>query len=206
VLTFDITYTTPKYAYLDNHAKYVNQIVKDWQIGWFSNYRSGTFLTPPNSTTPNFLTSEAIRVAGQPLYLKDINSHNFNPYYDQVLNPAARQNVPTNTTGPSTNVLYPDFRGPRHPQENANIARNFKLTERFTLQIRGEFVNIFNRTLLPNPITSTNPTVPLSHNAFGYLTGGFGVMSVYNAPNSQPSSTTSAQNGGRHLPAAAARS
>jgi hypothetical protein len=128
-----------------------------------------------------------------------MNSHDYNPYYDQTLNPAAWQNVPVNGVGPSTTVLYTDFRGPRHPQENANIGRNFKLTEKVNLSFRGEFVNIFNRTLFPNPSTSVNPTVALQRNSLGYLISGFGVMSVYNTPNSQPGTTTSAQNGGAAL-------
>jgi hypothetical protein len=140
-----------------------------------------------------------IRVKGQPLYLKDINSHDINPYYDQVLNPAAWQNLPVNAVGPATSVLYTDFRGPRHPQENANIARNFRIREKMTLQFRGEFVNIFNRLLLPNPVTSVNPTVALTRNSQGILTNGFGVMSAYLTPNSQAGSTTAAQDGGAAL-------
>ena len=47
--------------------------------------------------------------------------------------------------------LYKDFRAPRTPTENANIGRNFRIKERMNLQIRGEFVNIFNRTIMPAP-------------------------------------------------------
>jgi hypothetical protein len=199
ILTFNITYTTPSWSYLSSHSKVLNQVVKDWQIGFFANYQSGTLLTPPTSNTATFLPSQEFRVPGQPLYLKDINSHGINPYYDQVLNPAAWQNVPVNGVGPSTAVLYTDFRGPRHPQENMNLARNFRITERVQLQVRGEFVNIFNRTLLPNPVTSVNTSVPLSRNSLNILTTGFGVMQAYLTPNSQPGSTTSAQSGGAAL-------
>jgi hypothetical protein len=199
ILTFNVTYTTPSWSYLQSHAKVVNQIVKDFQIGFFANYQSGTLLTPPTSNTATFLTSEEIRVPGQPLYLKDINSHGINPYYDQVLNPAAWQNVPVNGVGPSIGGLYTDFRGPRHPQENMNLARNIRITERVQLQIRAEFVNIFNRTELPNPVTNVNTSVALSRNSLGYLTNGFGVMQAYLTPNSQAGSTTSAQNGGAAL-------
>jgi hypothetical protein len=205
ILTFNITYTTPKVAYFESHAKAVNQVVKDWQLGWASSYASGTFLTPPTSNTANFLTSEMTRVPGQPLYLKDINCKCINPYTDQVLNPAAWQNLQPNQTGTSTAVLYSDFRGPRHPSENMNIARNFRLTERFTLQFRGEFVNIFNRTELPNPITNVNPAVALTRNSASAVYGanvlvnGFGVINAFTAPNTQFGTTTSAQPGGAAL-------
>ena len=203
VLTFNFVYTTPKVSSFDNHAKFVNQIIKDWQIGGFADYQSGTFLTPPFSNTSNFLASEEVRVPGQPLYLKNINCLScYNPENDQVLNPAAWTNLSTNQVGPAQTVLYEDFRGPRRPIENANIARNFRLTERFQLQFRGEFVNIFNRTELPNPIAGgstvfggTNSTTPLVRNSVSALTGGFGVIPVYAAPGSTLAST-SAANGG----------
>ena len=203
VLTFNATYTTPKAEYFDNHMKAMNQVIKDWQIGWFADYQSGTFLTPPGNVNSEFLSSQAARVPGQPLYLKDVNCLScVNPYTDQVLNPAAWNVLPANAVGPSNSVLYQDFRGPRHPQENANIARNFRLNERFNLQLRGEFINIFNRTLLPNPVTTgtgVGPTLPLARNSLNILTGGFGVVPAYFTPNSQPGSSTSAQNGGAAL-------
>ena len=126
------------------------------------------------------------------MYLKPINGQ-INPYYDQVLNPAAWTEVGTNAVGASTSVLYPDFRGPRHPTENANIARNFRIKERLVLQFRGEFVNIFNRVEMPNPSAGpagfgggTIPQNPLTKNGFGYLTGGFGTINAYATPNSAP--------------------
>jgi hypothetical protein len=181
-LTFNVTYTVQKMEYLDK-VKFANTILKDWQVGFFATYQSGIFLTPPTSATANFLTSEETRVPGAPLYLKDINNiHSYNPYYDQVLNPAAWQPVNTNSVGTATGTLYSDFRGPRQPKENANIGRHFRIKERMDFYIRGEFVNIFNRTIMPNPITSTIPQVALTKNGLGYYTGGFGVINAYQAP------------------------
>jgi hypothetical protein len=181
VLTFNFTYTVPKIEYL-NKFKVANEIVHDWQFGFFAQYQSGIFLTPPTSTTALFLTSEEVRNPGVPLYLKDINNiHGYNPYYDQVLNPAAFSQVPVNGVGPAAGTLYSDFRGPRQPKENANIGRNFRIKERMNLYVRGEFVNIFNRTIMPNPITTTVPQVALTKNSLGLLTGGYGVINAYQA-------------------------
>ena len=84
----------------------------------------------------------------------------------QVLNPAAWAACPTNATCPAAGTLYTDFRGPRAPTENANIGRNFRIKERMNFQIRAEFVNIFNRTLLPNPISrNANPQNPVTKTA-----------------------------------------
>ena len=73
----------------------------------------------------------------------------FNPWTDVLLNPAAWTacSVNTNWNGDSGNDFLKSFRGRRHPSENANIGRNFRIKERMNLQIRGEFVNIFNRDL-----------------------------------------------------------
>ncbi len=182
-LTFNATYTIQQYSIL---PKFANQITKDWEIGFFATYQSGTFLTPPNSTTANFLSSQDVRT-GQPLYLHDINNiHSYNPYTDVVLNPAAWAQIPTNGVGPAQSTLYSDFRGPRQPRENANFGRHFKIKERYDFYIRGEFVNIFNRTILPNPIT-TNPQNNPSQNGLGIYTGGFGVINAYLAPGTAPS-------------------
>jgi Carboxypeptidase regulatory-like domain len=199
-LTFNAIYTVPKASFL---PKVANAITSDWQIGWWSNYQSGAFLAPPVSPTLNFLPSEDIRVPGVPLYTSGVNLNNlnsYNPYYTQVLNPAAWEPCPVNAAcaaanttigffGPQNNavVYYKDFKGPRIPSENANIGRNFRIhrgDHTYNLYIRAEFVNIFNRTIMPPPSTS-NPQNPVIRGAGNgtILTGGFGVIDAYLAPN-----------------------
>ncbi len=191
-LNFNATYEVPKAAFLN---KWENQITRGWQIGFFANYQSGQFLTPPTSTVNlNYQTSEDIRVAGQPLYtVSNINDiHSYNPYYNQVLNPNAWAPCPSNANCMGAGNFYKDFRAPRTPTENANIGRNFRIKERMNLQIRGEFVNIFNRTIMPAPI-ATNPQTAPSKNALGIYTAGFGVINVYQTPGTSyppPASST----------------
>ncbi|HXP83931.1 MAG TPA: TonB-dependent receptor [Bryobacteraceae bacterium] len=191
LLTFNVTYITPKADFIKN--RYANLVLQDWQLGIFTQYQSAPFLIPPTSATANFLTSEAIRVPGQPLYLKPVNGQ-INAYTDQVLNPAAWQQVPAGGTGPAIGTLYSDFRGRRRPQENFNFGRNFRVKERYNLQIRAEFVNIFNRTLLQSPI-SANPQLPLSKNGLNQLTGGFGVINATAAVNTVPALNGSSRAG-----------
>jgi hypothetical protein len=193
VLNFNALYTVPKASFL---PRYVNLLTKDWQVGWYSNYQSGTYLAPPGSPTANFLPSEDIRVPGQPLHTPgvDINNHNtFNPYSTQVLNPAAWAPCPTNSTcaaasgssaAPVATVYYKDFRAPRIPTENANLGRHFRVGKegKYDFYVRAEFVNIFNRTFFAAPIT-TNPQNPVVHNNLGILTSGFGVIDAYVAAN-----------------------
>lgn len=58
------------------------------------------------------------------------------------------------------------------PGENISLARNFRMKERFNLQIRAEFANFSNRAILSNP-TNTNAFATPTTSASKY-TGGFG--------------------------------
>jgi hypothetical protein len=190
-LNFNAIYTVPKAEFIP--TKGLKWLAKDWQIGWFANYQSGPFLAPPVSPTLNFLPSEDIRVPGVPLYTSGVNLNDlgsYNPYTTQVLNPKAWEPCPSNAVcsaasngpfGAVATTYYKDFRGPRTPTENASIGRNFRFGPegKFNVFIRAEFVNIFNRTLMPSP-TTTNPQNPVQ-TAFpgGPLIGGFGVIDAY---------------------------
>ncbi len=186
LLNFNAIYTVPGASFL---PKVANWIARDWQIGWYADYQTGAFLTPPTSPTLNLLSSQDIRVAGQPLYTPGVNLNNlssYNPYYTQVLNPAAWAPCPTNTVCPSTSVLYKDFRAPRTPSENANLGRHFRVGKegKYDFFVRAEFVNILNRTLMPAPSTASPQNVPVKGAGNGTIyTSGFGVVSAYYPPN-----------------------
>ena len=194
--SLSVVYTTPKAQFLDKW-KAASWLARDWQVGIFGSYGSGTLLTPPNITTTNNLgTSQMLRVPGVPLFLKDPNCHCINPWTDQILNPAAWTNptatgapdYTTNNSGGSVNgvfgaqTLYSDFRGPRHPNESINFGRNFRIKERMNFQIRAEFTNAFNRTFLGNPQPAfgapTNPRLAIGRNNLGQITSGFGTINA----------------------------
>jgi hypothetical protein len=94
-----------------------------------------------------------------------------------VLNPNAWANPANGAFGPATGTYYGDFRSARRPQENMNLSRTFHFKERVSLQLRAEFANIFNRTLIGNPST-TAPGAAASKNAFGQYSAGFGVINL----------------------------
>jgi hypothetical protein len=169
----NIVYTTQSYF----ANRFAGTFIRDWAIGAFLQYGSGLPLTPPTSTNTNYIGgNEFYRVPGQPLYLKDLNCGCINPHTDLVLNPNAWAKPADGSFGPALGTLYTDFRQARRPQENMNLSRTFKIRERMSLQIRAEFVNIFNRTQFGNPSTAVAPGSKPSTNIYGQYSAGFGVI------------------------------
>ena len=216
VLSMNILYQTQKYF----TNRLLTVATQDWQFGAFLQYASGLPLTPPAATSVNNLPggSEMYRT-GKPLFLKDINCGCINPYRDQVLNPAAWTNPAPGTYGPgpvntsglnlsnsqsNASLLYTDFRAARRPQESFSVGRNIRFGREdrpVVLSIRAEFVNIFNRTQLQNPITG-NPLVAPAKNPASQYIGGFGVINQVFAVGAFPTTaaTGAASTGYTGLP------
>jgi len=94
-----------------------------------------------------------------------------------VLNKNAWANPPDGQFGTSAG-FFSDYRYQRHPQESLNFGRTFRIKERYSLNLRVEFSNIFNRTYYNNPSangpqnaqTRVDPKDPnsLAASGFGY--------------------------------------
>jgi outer membrane receptor for Fe3+-dicitrate len=61
--------------------------------------------------------------------------------------------------------------------ENANINRDFRITDRVGLNLRLEFDNIFNRAYINNPQAPT-PFFPRATTPGGAAAGGFGFINT----------------------------
>ena len=158
---------------LNNKA--VAYALSGWGTGWALSYQSAPLVGLPTSSgslpISNFLgygPGPAQLIPGMSPWSVDwtdlngvhhtdpldINCHCFNPTTTQVLNPAAWTNVPNGQFAANQSSIR-SFRGFRVPVENANFSRNFRIRERYSLNIRVEFTNIFNRLQIP-----TTPTAP----------------------------------------------
>ena len=94
-----------------------------------------------------------------------------------ALNPNAWETIPDATWTPDTST-YAFFRGARRPSESMNFSRNFRVKERYTMQVRMEFTNIFNRSFLPAPSVGFVPvnTASTLQTAGGRYIAGFGTF------------------------------
>jgi hypothetical protein len=190
-------YTLPKWE----TNKFLSYAARDWEVTAFLNYSSGLPIPVPAATTSLanelFQPTLANRVPGVPLYTTSggINCGCYDPAKTFILNQAAWAN-PAQGVFSYSSPFFTDFRYARHPVENMGVGRVFAVKERFTLEMRVEFNNIFNRTFLNNPSVA-NFSGPQSKNLTGPLTGlnsgGFGYINLAvspTTPNAQPRNGT----------------
>jgi Carboxypeptidase regulatory-like domain/TonB dependent receptor len=161
VTNINVSYTVPAPRWAN--SKILKYVLSDWQIGALATYASGALIQVPNAvnllSTELFQTSSYMdRVPGVPLFLQNLNCHCFDPTKTLVLNAAAWADAAPGTWGTSP-AYYDDYRAERHPVENFSAGRTFRIREQMNLTIRAEFINIFNRTVLPAP-SSTTPLTP----------------------------------------------
>jgi len=156
--------------------KLVSMVARGWTVGGILRYGSGFPIRVPGSN--NALSSLlmrgtfANRVAGEPLFLKDLNCHCIDPNKEFVLNPKAWSDPAPGEWGYAA-MYYSDYRYQRRPSEQLSVGRIFRITERMQASIRAEFFNVFNRTYMVDP-DSTNFQATQSVAANGRVISGFG--------------------------------
>jgi len=172
LLVFSGSYTTQKWF----GNKVLSYFVRDWNIGGVFRYGSGFPIRVPNSN--NALASVlnrgtfANRIAGQPLFLQDLNCHCFDPSRTLVLNPAAWTD-PAAVQFSSSTAYYNDYRYQRRPSENMSFSRLLRIKDKMSLNVLAELTNVFNRTKPANP-SGLNFTANPAKDAQGRYSSGFG--------------------------------
>jgi len=209
-------------AFVSN--KIVSSILSDWGVGAYLDYQSAPIIGRPSSNGPVPLSqflgygpgSAQLKKNADGSYMSpwstdwtdnsgkhhtdpiDINCHCFDPTKTIALNPNAWQNIPDGQFAPDNSSLR-FFRGVRHPTENANISRNFRITERVQLNVRAEFNQVLNRMQLPQPNTSGNfassPTTFKSGANKGLYSNGFGTVTGSTGRNNPLSGTSGMRTG-----------
>ncbi len=186
-----ITFVTPKFT----SNKWLREVTGNWTWGATLRYASGALIAAPSSQNSKWNTytfasnTYETRVAGQPLFLKDINCGCIDPNdpTQQILNPAAWADVAPGTIGAGAHY-YSDYRAPHQVNENMNLGRTFQLREKMSLNIRVDLYNVFNRVVWYNTngtplINASNPAQATTiNNATGAI-NGFGFYSIGNTSN-----------------------
>jgi hypothetical protein len=181
-------YTVPRLNASSTSMKAASWVLGYWTFGTLVSYSSGLPILSPvsNNALGSILFQNVTgtmpatfqnRIPGVPLYtVPDINCHCYDPSATFVLNPKAWSDAPAGTFGTAA-PYYADYRYQRRPSENMSLSRQFRMTERVSLNLRVEFNNIFNRATPPNP-TATNPQATQVRAANGNTVSGFGFINT----------------------------
>jgi hypothetical protein len=154
----------------------VNTLFGGWQLSGIHNIRSGDALSIGTGGVNNpFGAVYPDYVAGQPIVINDDAPISFRGFAGGTpyLNRAAFTNPPVfpggrniimrpGTVGP----VLPNVRGPMYRTEDLSLQKVFRFDEKGrSFELRGTFLNAFNRSGRGNPITDiTDPN-------FGQITG-----------------------------------
>jgi hypothetical protein len=201
-LTIGFTYQVPALA----GNRILRSVLRDWTFGGKMQYASGLPILSPSATNNlqtllfqvpanvygasfqngvNAGTSPSgtfmNRLAGVPLYTKDLNSGSVDPNKEFVLNPAAWANPAAGQFG-SAAAYYSDYRYQRRPGEQLAIGRLFPIREGMSIEIRAEFFNLLNRIQMADPV-ATNPLASQTRNSAGVPTSGFGYINSQSPGN-----------------------
>ena len=190
VLAFGFGWQLPTF-HMDRRSRFARHVLRGWSLRGVFRYASGLpILSPVGQTNINslvFRQTLAVRVKDQPLFLQDLNSRSFDPAKTLVYNPAAWVDPPAGQYGP-TSPYYNDYRYQRRPKESASLAKTLRVHERYRVDFRAEFFNIFNRPITPSP-TGTNAKITTLRNPdTGEITQGFGRIDTNNVQAGSPRS------------------
>jgi hypothetical protein len=153
VIVASFRYEVPAFG-LSNRNWLTRAALQGWNISGILRYASGVPIQVPaaqnNTASLLFRGTFSNRVAGQPLFTKDLNCGCIDPGKDFVLNPAAWADPAPGRLGVSA-PYYSDYRTSRIYDESMSFGKMTKFRERMSLEFRVEFFNVFNRVRLANP-------------------------------------------------------
>jgi hypothetical protein len=154
--TINATYNLPFGRKTSSAANtWWNGIIGNWQVSGIETLVSGLPFTPQLSYNPSNDgdTRNPVRPSLNPNFSGPIILGGPGRYFD----PNAFVAPLANTYG---NAPRNFLQGPGIAETDLSLAKKFLLTERFNLQFKAEFFNLFNRTNLnnPNPVVLTSAT------------------------------------------------
>lgn len=156
----------------------LDAILGGWNITTMFRYNSGNPLGIfPNVSYPGWEGAIYADVAPNADFSSKFSAKTFNPgrqddpgnlYFDQ-----SGFSNPTNHKLGNGRRLYSELRGFGFAGEDIGVLKYFRVGEGFSLQLRGEFINAFNRHYYANPGLSLG-----NRRTFGYVSSATGVPRV----------------------------
>lgn len=157
----------------------VDVVLGGWQVQGIGQLQSGRPLTLGNvyyngdlsRLKTDVKSANFPRVPGDPRTVFDISGFYFNDAAVQTngaVDPVKQRNDIRIQLGANIRTLpsrFAQFRGDALNLWDLSVSKNFSFTERIKLQLRGEFLNAFNKVIFDNP--DLNPR----NSTFGQLTG-----------------------------------
>ena len=145
-------------------SRFADLVAGGWRLGVVQSYSSGFPLAVTrNNPLPLFSGADRAIVSTYDNWITPVNGR-FDPAKNLYLNQSVFPTQLNYVLGNETRY-NPKARGFAGLNENASLAKSFRLTERFRLDFRAEAFNIFNRTIF------SNPNANLDSNTFGRVTG-----------------------------------
>ena len=133
--------------------KYLNRggitdiVLGGWRIGGVQTYASGTPVGIGTTVGfPIFAGPNRATVSSYEGWRTPVAGDRFDPFKETYISRAAFPEQPTDRLGNMTRY-NPNFRFLPNLSENFSVAKDFNLTEKFRLNLRGEAFNAFNRVL-----------------------------------------------------------
>ncbi|MCU1233600.1 MAG: TonB-dependent receptor [Candidatus Solibacter sp.] len=138
--------------YFKNVNRFARAIINDWELSGIVTLQSGLPFSVTTGTDVNLdgSSNDRANLIGNP-FLDPNRSRN--DVSNMWFNVAAFTKGANGTDGTSARNL---MTGPGSKNVDMGIFRNLRFTDRMTMQIRGEFTNIFNLVNLSNPNASLN--------------------------------------------------
>jgi len=142
----------------NNANAFVDAVLGGWNLSGVTIFYSGMPLTPSINAYPNVNGQQPIRPYTGPSGRPDIGTgdpYAANQSRDQWFNIGPNATLSSAFAVPANNTFgnygYNTLRGPIFINQDATLAKNFRLTERLIFHLRGEAYNLFNHANLGLP-------------------------------------------------------
>lgn len=144
--------------FLTSRGHAVNALLGGWRLGWMLYYSTGSPLSVYSSNYyPDWFGAVYSNITPEVNLSSHFNHSSFDPgspassgnnYFD----PKAFSNPSYGKLG-NSGPYTPALKGFGYASEDVGIYKVFHFGERYRLQLRGEFFNVFNRHYYNNPVT-----------------------------------------------------